>query len=55
MQSYPEDLYDDEDYIVEKKKSELVREMYSHIIIGFGFGMMFTVLLASLVAWVSGV
>lgn len=52
--SYPEDLYDDGDYLVEKRMSELRREMYAHIIMGFGLGVMATVGLASLVAWVMG-
>ena len=55
MQSFPEDLYDDDDFIVEKKRSELRREMIAHIIMGMGFGVMLTVALASLVAWVLGV
>ena len=51
---YPDDLYDDEDYYVEKKMSELKKEMISHIIIGFGLGVMFTVALAGGVAWYIG-
>jgi hypothetical protein len=52
--SYPEDLYDDDDYYVEKKMSALRKEMYSHILIGFGLGVMSTVGLASAVAWYIG-
>lgn len=52
--SYPEDLYDDGDYIVEKRMSELRREMISHIMIGAGFGIMATVALAGFVAWMIG-
>lgn len=52
--SYPEDLYDDEDYIVQKRMSELRKEMYFHILIGFGLGVMATVGLATVVAWVMG-
>ena len=52
--SYPEDLYDDDDYYVEKKMSELHREMHSHIIIGFGLGIMATVGLATAIAWYLG-
>jgi len=52
--SYPDDLYDDGDYIVEKRMSELKREMISHIIIGVGLGMMLTVALAGAVAWYIG-
>jgi len=51
---YPEDLYDDGDYYVEKKMSQLRKEMISHIIIGMGLGVMLTVALASFVAWVIG-
>jgi hypothetical protein len=52
--SYPEDLYDDDDYLVEKRMSELRKEMYAHIIMGFGLGVMFTVGLATAVAWFMG-
>ena len=55
MQSFPEDLYDDEDFIVEKRQSELRREMISHIIMGMGLGIIFTVGLASFIAWILGV
>lgn len=53
--SYPEDLYDDGDYVVEKKVSELKREMIAHIIMGMGFGVMLTVALAGIIAWAFGV
>ena len=53
-ESYPDDLYDDGDYTVEKRMSELKREMYGHIVIGFGLGVMFTVGLAMFVAWLIG-
>jgi len=52
--SYPEDLYDDDDYIVEKKISELRRDMYGHIILGFGMGVMFTVALSMALVWYWG-
>ena len=52
--SYPEDLYDDEDYIVEKRMSELRREMIAHIIMGFGLGVLGTVGLATAVAYFMG-
>jgi len=52
--NYPDDLYDDGDYFVEKRMSELRKEMYSHIIIGFGLGIMATVGLAGGIAWVMG-
>lgn len=52
--SYPEDLYDDGDYLVEKRMSELRREMYAHIIMGFGLGVLATVGLATAVAWYIG-
>lgn len=52
--SYPEDLYDDDDYIVQKKMSELRREMYSHIMIGFGLGVLATVATATFLAWLFG-
>lgn len=52
--SYPEDLYDDEDYMVTKPISELRKEMYAHIIMGFGLGVLATVALATFVAWLMG-
>jgi hypothetical protein len=52
--NYPEDLYDDDDYIVEKRMSELRKEMYSHLIMGAGFGIMLTVALAGVIAWFIG-
>lgn len=54
MQSYPEDLYDSEDYIVEKRKSELIREMRAHILIGMGLGIALTLSLAMIAAWIMG-
>lgn len=54
MNEYPEDLYDDGDYIVEKRMSEIRRIKISHTIMGFGLGVMSTVALASFVAWFLG-
>ncbi len=53
-ENYPDDLYDGEDFSVTKKLSVLRKEMYSHITIGFGFGVMATVALAGAVAWYMG-
>jgi hypothetical protein len=52
---YPNDYYDDEDDYISKRRSVLFKEMVSHIIMGFGLGVMATVALAGIVAWVLGV
>jgi hypothetical protein len=52
--SYPEDLYDDGDYLVEVKKSEIRNGKISHFIMGMGFGVMTTIALAGFVAWFIG-
>jgi len=51
---YPNDYYDEEDPFVEKRLSVLRKEMYGHVITGMGLGVMLTVALASLVAWIMG-
>jgi hypothetical protein len=54
MNSYPEDLYDDGDYIVERRLSQLRKEMYSHVVMGIGFGVLLTVAITSSVVWYLG-
>lgn len=51
---YPYDLYDDEDYIVEKRNSELKREMVAHLIAGTGIGIMLCAAAAFVLGWYYG-
>jgi len=53
--SYPEDLYDTEDYYIEIRRSDLTRAKLSHFIMGLGFGVMLTVALSGVILWINGV
>ena len=50
-ESYPDDLYDDGDYWVEKRMSEIRHDKIAHIIMGMGIGVLLTVALATSIAW----
>lgn len=47
--------WEDDDFWVEKKNSELVREMYAHMAIGFGVGIVFTITAQYAILWVLNV